>query len=106
MYTETLARDTQRRQRQQQSFTLLALMFILQMVVLAAHPYQHAVQTDQQDCEICVIVTHMSATQADTIVVAMPTMLAMMILQAQYAYLPNASAHVSTRAPPGISGQH
>jgi hypothetical protein len=84
----------------------LALLFALQMLVLAAHPYTHAVQTDQQDCEICVIVTHLSATHAEPIVVVIPTVLAMMNLQAQYAYAPNATVHIATRAPPGIVGQH
>lgn len=35
--------------------TLLALLYITQQAVLAAHPYEHDVKSDHVDCHICIV---------------------------------------------------
>ena len=83
-----------------------AFLFALQLALLAAHPYDHELQRDSQDCEICVTLTHLNATQADAVSLVLPFMLATVVLQSLYFYFPLLSFRTSTRAPPVLSSKH
>ncbi|KPK53017.1 MAG: hypothetical protein AMS22_08035 [Thiotrichales bacterium SG8_50] len=88
------------------SLILFAFLFALQLALLATHPYEHELQKNSQDCEICVTLAHLNATKASSSSFVLPVMLATVILQALYFYFPLSNFRVSTRAPPVSPSKH
>lgn len=81
-------------------FVLIALLFVLQQAVLAAHPYEHDIDSDHSDCHVCVVTKSSAGLPAVSIEFTVPAFPIAYETRHDSFYLPVITHRGSIRAPP------